>query len=60
MSLAEGATPSQYHCALRRSENLKTIDILANTNHFRLKYDRHYALGDLERGYVTVKMLLIS
>ncbi|PNP40022.1 hypothetical protein TGAMA5MH_07944 [Trichoderma gamsii] len=29
--------------------DLKTIDILANTNHFRLKYDRHFALGDFRK-----------
>jgi ankyrin repeat protein len=29
--------------------DLKTIDILANTNHFRLKYDKNYALGDFRK-----------
>lgn len=29
--------------------DLKTIDILANTNHFRLRYDKNYALGDFRR-----------
>ncbi|KAK1237391.1 hypothetical protein MKX08_003016 [Trichoderma sp. CBMAI-0020] len=29
--------------------DLKTIDILANSNHFRLKYNKHYALGDLKK-----------
>lgn len=29
--------------------DLKTIDILANTNHFHLVYDKHYALGDFRK-----------
>ncbi|KAL6900449.1 ankyrin repeat-containing protein [Trichoderma evansii] len=29
--------------------NLKTIYILANTDHFRLKYDENYALGDFRK-----------
>lgn len=29
--------------------DLKTIDILANTNHFRLRYDKNYALGDFRK-----------
>ncbi|KAM0517681.1 hypothetical protein ACHAPE_004654 [Trichoderma viride] len=29
--------------------DLETIDILASSSHFRLKYDRHYALGDFRK-----------
>lgn len=29
--------------------DLKTIDILANTDHFHLVYDKHYALGDFRK-----------